>query len=160
MSTESSQQTAARVRFPPPAIFAVVMLIGYLLDRFVRRMPLDLGEPWTAIVGFALLAAGAVFLLGSLGQLVGSGQNPEPWKPTPSVVERGLYRVSRNPMYLGMALLQAAAACWKSQGWWWVLLPLSMWLAYRWAIRHEEAYLTERFGDPYREYQDRVRRWI
>jgi protein-S-isoprenylcysteine O-methyltransferase Ste14 len=63
-------------------------------------------------------------------------------------------------MYLGMILFCLGFAIILSEPWIIILTPVCGWLIYHLAIRHEEAYLEEKFGDPYRAYKDTVRRWI
>ncbi|MEM7049863.1 MAG: isoprenylcysteine carboxylmethyltransferase family protein [Acidobacteriota bacterium] len=144
----------AAVRIPPPLVFVAVAGLGVLLGRV---LPLPGRFPFA---GWLCLAGGIVLLAASLTSLLRSGQDPEPWKPSPSLVARGIYRWSRNPMYVGMALLQAAGGLIKGYGWLVVLVPLSLGLVYRTAVRHEEAYLERKFGDAYRDYCARVRRWL
>jgi protein-S-isoprenylcysteine O-methyltransferase Ste14 len=89
-----------------------------------------------------------------------SGQNENPWKPTPAIVERGPYRITRNPMYLQMVLVCVGFALMLMNVWILLLTPLGAWILQRFAIEPEEAYLERKFGDDYRSYRQRVRRWI
>jgi len=90
----------------------------------------------------------------------GSGQDPAPWKSTPEILSKGIYRFSRNPMYVGMALIQTAIALAKANGWMLALVPATLFFIYLTAVRHEEAYLEGKFGDAYIEYKRSVRRWL
>ncbi|HEX7719149.1 MAG TPA: isoprenylcysteine carboxylmethyltransferase family protein, partial [Woeseiaceae bacterium] len=72
----------------------------------------------------------------------------------------GPYRFTRNPMYLLMVLVCVAVAIILSNAWIVVLTPLCAWALYRFAILPEEAYLERKFGDGYRDYKRRVRRWL
>ncbi|MCI0671698.1 MAG: isoprenylcysteine carboxylmethyltransferase family protein, partial [Myxococcaceae bacterium] len=72
----------------------------------------------------------------------------------------GVYKFTRNPMYLGMTLLQTAIGIGWANGWIIALLPGVLAIIYATAIRHEEAYLERKFGDAYTRYKESVRRWL
>jgi protein-S-isoprenylcysteine O-methyltransferase Ste14 len=108
----------------------------------------------------AAAALGLVLLAGALGLFRRTGQDPKPWKSTPEIIATGVYRFTRNPMYLGMALLQAAIGVGWANGWILALVPAVLAVVYATAIRHEEAYLERKFGDAYLHYKRSVRRWI
>jgi protein-S-isoprenylcysteine O-methyltransferase Ste14 len=87
-------------------------------------------------------------------------QDPKPWTPTPEIVSTGVYRFTRNPMYLGMALLQCGIGVGLANAWVIVLLPLTLAVVHLTAIRHEETYLERKFGKAYTDYKSSVRRWL
>ena len=89
-----------------------------------------------------------------------SGQSEMPWTPTSSIVVRGPYRFTRNPMYLQMVLVCIGCAVLLVNLWILVFTPLVLLALYIYAIRPEEEYLERKFGDAYRHYRRRVRRWI
>jgi protein-S-isoprenylcysteine O-methyltransferase Ste14 len=76
------------------------------------------------------------------------------------LVTSGVYRITRNPMYLGMATLLTAWACWL--GTTWPFLGPVVFVLYitRFQIQPEEQALTKRFGEPYLAYRRHVRRWL
>jgi protein-S-isoprenylcysteine O-methyltransferase Ste14 len=157
---ESNRKDKANVRFPPPLVFVAVVLTGYLLDRFFLVLPLiDRNEiRIAAIIVFTF--TGSLLLLLSFIHFKRTGQKPEPWTSTPEIISSGIYRYSRNPMYVGMGLLQLAFAAGFNTWWIILLLPLSLYLVYLIAVRHEELYLEAKFGDTYRQYKDSVRRCL
>ncbi len=159
---EAEQQHAAAVKFPPPILPIVTIVIGHVLGRFVPILSAyDLPAPGRYWVG-GLIAAAAVLLLGvwPIQQFKRSGQDVTPWTPTPEIVVSGPYKVTRNPMYLMMVLFCIGFAVILSDVWILILTPVCGWLIFLLAIRHEEVYLEEKFGDSYRAYKNRVRRWI
>ena len=89
-----------------------------------------------------------------------SGQSENPWKPTSLVVERGPYRITRNPMYLQMVLVCIGIAVLCLEPWILLLTPVAVWVLTHFAIKPEEAYLEAKFGETYLAYKRRVRRWI
>jgi protein-S-isoprenylcysteine O-methyltransferase Ste14 len=150
---------AASVRVPPPLVFLAGVFAGAALGW---AAPLRLG----LLGGTRIAATAAIGLLGlcfgapAIAVMRRSGQNPAPWTTTPALLGSGVYRVSRNPMYVGMALLQAAIGVGAANGWILLLLPVSLAVVWATAIRHEEAYLERKFGEPYLAYKRRVRRWV
>lgn len=156
----SAARDDSGVRFPPPLVFLGFLLLGMLVDRVAGLATLGLERDWRLGIGIMLCVIGIVLIGAALSRFVGAGTAPEPWKPTTAIVERGVYRWTRNPMYLGMALLSAGGA---------VLLdsPGALWMGIgaviaidRIVIVREEKYLGAKFGDGYRAYRDRVRRWL
>lgn len=83
-----------------------------------------------------------------------------PGQPTTSMLERGPYRRSRNPLYLGMIALYVGLALLLPTLWGLLLVPLAMVLVEWGAIRPEERFLHETFGEAYDAYVARVRRWL
>lgn len=105
---------------------------------------------------------GAVLGLGwrSVVQLRRTGQSENPWKPTTQIVERGPFRITRNPMYLQMVLACIGIAVALMNLWILGLTLVCAGLLQRLAILPEERYLERKFGDAYLAYKGRVRRWL
>jgi protein-S-isoprenylcysteine O-methyltransferase Ste14 len=145
-----------RPRFVPPhflvALIGAATLLTYQLKvrPMVRIVPLGLG---LLVSGVALTLAGALLFRQS-GAPVRPGENPI------VLVTRGPYRFTRNPMYLGM-LVALAGLAFLVGTWPFFLAPIVMFtiLSARF-IPFEEALMTAKWGDVYREYQKRVRRWL
>ena len=156
------ERDAAAVRVFPPAIPLVTVLAGVGLNRL---WPIDVGfelpSPQRYWVG-GLIVTGAVLGLGwrSVVQLRRTGQSENPWKPTTQIVERGPFRITRNPMYLQMVLACIGIAVALMNLWILGLTPVCAWLLQRLAILPEECYLERKFGDTYLAYKRRVRRWL
>ena len=77
-----------------------------------------------------------------------------------SLIEEGPYRLSRNPLYVGLLALHLGTALLVPSFWAVVALPVSWWLVWWGAVRPEERFLRERFGEAYDAYARRVRRWL
>lgn len=144
------------VRFPPPLVFLGFLLLGPLLER-VLPLPRP-GLPWP--LGAAVAAAGAVVIAAAQRHFFVAGENPVPWTGSGTMLATGVYRWSRNPMYFGMALVQAGLALVLDNLWSLLLLLPALAAIQHFVIRQEETYLLRRFGAPYRAYQARVRRWL
>jgi protein-S-isoprenylcysteine O-methyltransferase Ste14 len=80
--------------------------------------------------------------------------------PTNALTFEGPYRFTRNPMYVGMALLQGGLALAGNALWPLVALIPVLWIVRTQVIDKEEQYLERRFGQQYRDYKARVRRWL
>jgi protein-S-isoprenylcysteine O-methyltransferase Ste14 len=158
----NDERDAAAVRVFPPAVPVLTILLGVALQR-VWPIQVDLGiAPAARYWVGGLIVGGAILGLGlwSVVLFRRSGQDENPWKPTPQIVERGPFRITRNPMYLQMIIVCIGMAVMLANAWILLLTPLGGWVLQRFAIRPEEAYLERKFGDKYLAYRGRVRRWL
>jgi protein-S-isoprenylcysteine O-methyltransferase Ste14 len=153
---------AAKVKFFPPGIPLLAIAAGYILDRYIP-LPLDwpLPAPERYYVGGSFIA-GVILLLGLWPVLLfkKDGQSANPWRPTPSIEERGPFRITRNPMYLQMVLVCLGVGIASANAWTIVLTPAVAWCLWQLAIKPEERYLEKKFGREYLDYKSRVRRWL
>jgi len=136
------------------AAFAAGMLLH-------RAAPLDIpGRPASSRVGVAVLVAGLALNFAGVATVLARRTTIVPHHPVRTLLTGGVYRISRNPMYTGLAITVAGGAL--VAGTWWplVLLPPAVLAVRELAIKPEEAYLLERFGSVYADYQLRVRRWL
>ena len=157
-----AEKDGAAVRFPPPLLPLATVLGGIGLERlWPLAAEFALPAPARYWVGGILIAVSLLVLgLWPVVMFRRSGQSELPWRPTPSIIEDGPYRFTRNPMYLQMLLICVGLSIILSNGWILLLTPLCAWALYRFAIAPEETYLERKFGQPYRDYQGRVRRWL
>jgi protein-S-isoprenylcysteine O-methyltransferase Ste14 len=143
--------------FPPPLLYAVPLALGLWLQH---RFPRSFLPQWMALpLGVVFLALGMIGFV-AIVSFRRAGTSPNPWRPTTAMVTGGPYRLTRNPMYLGFTLLYLGATCWANSLWPLLPLPVILVLMQRMVITREESYLEARFGEEYREYRNRVRRWI
>ncbi len=157
---ETNDRDGAAVRFPPPLVYLAAVIAGGLLHSFV--LPLRFEFALAVRISMALAASllGFAVMAGAMGLFKRTGQDPKPWKTTPEIISSGIYGLTRNPMYVGMALLQAAIGIGLANGWVLALVPPALVVVYLTAIRHEEAYLANKFGEAYFDYKKSVRRWF
>ena len=146
------------VRFPPPFIYLSAVVVGVLLDR---RWRLAIGADQSRSAVAWLLLAASVLLTASSFQLFWRKRTSIiPARPASALVIGGPYRLTRNPMYLGLALLTTAVGLWLDT-WWPILLLVPVVLIIRrFVIAREESYLRRRFGAEYDAYTCQVRRWL
>lgn len=153
----SSPARTAGIRVPPPIIYAVPLAAGLLIHHWhpIRILPAGLAAP----IGIGVLLLGMVGFPAVLS-FRRAKTSPKPWKPTTALVTDGPYRLTRNPMYLGFTLLYLGISLWANVAWPLFFLPLVLIVMQRSVIAREEAYLEVLFGDEYRAYRRRVRRWL
>lgn len=151
----------AAVIAPPPLLTLLSIAAGAIVDHF-KPFPLirnlDFG-PRVALCA-AILLAGASVVFTAIRQFVRHHEHPSPYEPTNAIVSTGIYRFTRNPIYVGFLIVVIAAAIGFNS--WWVLLsivPLFLLLQFGVVLR-EETYLSAKFGAVYDDYRRRVRRWI
>ena len=150
------------VRFPPPLIFLLGLGAGFALDVLLFHWNLVSPSLLPVLRGLAgLFALVALVLLGlALGGFRRKGNDPRPWREDTAFVEDGIYRHTRNPMYVGMALIYAATALAFNTLWPLITLGPVIVVIHYYVIAREEAYLADRFGQTYLDYCTRVRRWL
>jgi protein-S-isoprenylcysteine O-methyltransferase Ste14 len=141
----------------PPLLFLAALLLGFAMDR-VLPLPFavsgaDVFAGSLIIVGLALAAAGI--------RNFSRAATPVPTnEPTRALVTTGIHGWTRNPIYLGMFLIYGGFVVAARSPWALILaLPLAIAIRYG-VVGREEAYLERRFGDAYRDYKGRVRRWL
>jgi protein-S-isoprenylcysteine O-methyltransferase Ste14 len=150
----------AGVKVPPPFVYVAGIVLGWLVHR---AWPLPIFDR----PGAVRLALAVVFGLGWLvfcapafASFWRSHTTLIPNQPASVLVTTGIYSVTRNPMYLSLALLYLAVAMVLNSWWVVVLLPLVLLVIQRAVISREERYLARAFPHEYAEYRRRVRRWL
>jgi len=158
----NTDNDAARVRVFPPGVPLAVILVGVALNFF---WPLDLGIGAQTAIRFGV--GGSVILLSvyflgfrAVAMMRGTGQSENPYQKTTEIIEAGPYRFTRNPMYLQMVTGCLGFSILLANAWILMLTPVGALVLHYLVIMPEEAYLEHKFGQTYRDYQSRVRRWI
>lgn len=153
-----SKQDTAGVVAPPPLIFLAGLAIGFAVEALL---------PGGSLPSLVRFVGGGVALLGGIALQTTfiaafhrKGTAVEPWKPTTAIVTTGPYRITRNPAYLGMALIFIGIALLADAPWVLAALPVTLAVIDRGVIAREERYLQRKFGREYLDYKSTVRRWI
>jgi protein-S-isoprenylcysteine O-methyltransferase Ste14 len=160
MAQTSSAERGAQVRFPPPLVFLFGILLGLVFDSVVMPAPVPVRRAVSVTGGLLLLAAGLSLIASARALFVRTGQSPIPWKPTPSLIGQGPYRYTRNPMYVGITLVEVGFGVAVNNLWIAVFAVPALVIVHFMAVIPEERYLTEKFGEPYRRYLAEVRRYL
>lgn len=148
------------LRIPPVALFIVAAL--------VMGAAAGVSGEWRAAFPGQLLAASLLLLLAGLVGLAAvrvfarheTTVNPLRPESASRLVATGIYRYSRNPMYLSLLLALAAWATWLGSIAAALVLPVFVWVMNQWQIRPEERALEALFGDEFAAYCRQVRRWL
>ena len=149
----------ANVVIRPPIAWAVAVLAGLALNWLMPLpfVPAAVPAGWLGAMVFALALA---LLAWAIVTITRAGSNVPTNLPTTTIVESGPYRFTRNPIYLGMFVGLIGLAIAFDTLWLLVMLvPFTLVIRYG-VVAREEAYLERKFGDAYRGYRSRVRRWL
>lgn len=150
------------LKVPPPVVAAVLAALAWLIARAFPGLALPLSES-ARFAATALLAAVGLSLDGyALFNFLRARTTINPMQPRNSstLVERGPYRFTRNPMYLGLLLVLSGWTLWLDNALAFIVLPLFVAYITRFQILPEERSLADRFGASFAAYRARVRRWI
>ena len=157
---------------PPPLIYLGFLLLGWAIFHFAtpevvgpeaaRWLGLGFGLETQVrrIVSLPLIIGGLLLDGAAAGYFRRLGTAVEPWKPSTVLATDGLYRFSRNPIYLGFAITYAGLAVAMDSVLVLVLLIPCLFIVDRFVIQREERYLSAKFGADYDAYRARVRRWL
>lgn len=160
--SQGQGRDAAAVRIFPPGVPLVVVLAGIGLQRLWPLEPVAQLPAWLRWTVGGAIVVGAVLLLGLRSVMImrRTGQSENPFTASTEIVTAGPFGFTRNPMYLQVVLvcLGFAFALWNP--WILFLTPVGGVLLHYLAVLPEERYLEAKFGEPYRDYKRRVRRWI
>jgi protein-S-isoprenylcysteine O-methyltransferase Ste14 len=157
---ERLEERGARVHFPPPLVFVGYSLLGVLLHLAAVPLRFPVARWLSLVVGTLVLAAGLSLIAAALRLHRRSGQDPKPWKPTPSLLFEGPYRFTRNPMYLGLTAIEIGLGLVLDNLWISLLAFAGLLTVHFIAVLPEEEYLTGKFGEDYKAYLERVRRYL
>jgi protein-S-isoprenylcysteine O-methyltransferase Ste14 len=156
----AAEKDSVGERFPPPFVYLGALLLGLAAEWFVPLRSFGL-DWWLLVATGALpLVAGAAVMLAAAGLFRRLGTNVRLSQPTTAIATTGPYGWTRNPMYLGMALIYAGLAIGLDGPIAFALLPLVLIAIQTQVIAREERYLETKFGDDYRRYKAEVRRWL
>ncbi|RUO19972.1 isoprenylcysteine carboxylmethyltransferase family protein [Aliidiomarina iranensis] len=148
----------------PPLILVLIIAADMWLLSWIFGTWLGLGWLFSTSPALLWLAIGVGVLLPLLGALefLKHKTTVNPTKPADSsaVVKTGIYRFTRNPMYLGFFFLLFGFALWLGNFAAAIMLPVYVWFLTRFQIIPEERILLDNFGKPYADYLQTVRRWI
>lgn len=147
-----------RLRLRPPLVALLLLAIAFVVDRLVPS------APWVPErlrwFGLVPIAAGIALGVSALRTFRRRQTTPDPFGTPQALVVGGPFRFTRNPMYLALTtFLVGSAWCLRTAPWWGV--PVAFFLYVRLVnVPLEERLLASLFGDAYRDYRARVRRWL
>jgi protein-S-isoprenylcysteine O-methyltransferase Ste14 len=149
---------APTVKIIPPLVYLAGLVIGFLANIW---MPIKIIPSLVAwVVGGILVLCGAVLTGSAVLKFKHVGTTVLPDRAASTLVIIGPYKITRNPMYLGLACVYFGIAVAGQCVWALILLPVVLTIIQRRAIEPEEEFLERRFGADYVGYKEKVRRWI
>jgi len=154
-----SQKDTPGVHFPPPFMFFLTGWAGWWLGHKMGWLVFGSSD-WLDLLGVVLIVAGFALGAWALLPFLFHKTSPLPWEADDKLLVTGPYRFSRNPMYAGMALLYAGVGIGLGSGMVILLLLPLILIINRFVIAGEEAYLLRTFGEEYRTFHSKVRRWL
>jgi len=151
---------ALELKVPPVVLMLVVAAIMWLASGQAPSLALAL--PWRWAPALVSAGAGLAFALAGVAAFRRAGTTVDPTQPgaASTIVTSGVYRHSRNPMYVGFLLVLTGWAFFLSHPLAFVLLPVFVAYMNRFQIAPEERALAARFGSEYVDYKKSVRRWL
>jgi len=148
------------VYIPPPLFYVLIFLLAVFVQK---KIPIDdslFHLRITKIIGILCLIISLFFLVTSLMKFFQSKNTLILIKPASSLQTNGIYSISRNPMYLGLAIVYLGITCLIGNWWNIILFPFLLLVIQEYIIKKEENYLERAFGEKYLEYKSGVRRWL
>lgn len=149
-----------KLKIPPPVVGltlgALMLLVNHLLPM------LNIGSTWLNMLAYPFFVVGLLIEIWSVALFIKARTTVNPLKPNNSnhLVTTGMYRFTRNPMYLGMALLLTGLVFWVGNPVGFIMPALFVLYITRFQIKPEEEVLGEIFGEQFRRYEASVRRWL
>jgi protein-S-isoprenylcysteine O-methyltransferase Ste14 len=142
----------------PPVVALMFIVIAYFLGRFVL-LPF-VAPAMVRYIGLALTFVGFLLGIGAFVEFRKARTTLDPHGSAKQLVTSGVYRFTRNPIYLGFLLMVIGLPLNSGLYWGLVLAPFYVFMMNRLIIQHEETYLERKFGKAYTSYTARVRRWL
>ena len=154
----SPEEDRPGVPIAPPLLFVLPILASLAFEWLAPTSFVHGASRW--IIGVLIFVTGIALGGGGFITQKRAGTDPIPFNPTTRVVGHGVYRFTRNPMYVGFALCTLALAILVDSTWMLLAVPIGLVLTDRLIVTCEERYLARKFGEEYLTYKRRVRRWI
>jgi protein-S-isoprenylcysteine O-methyltransferase Ste14 len=144
----------------PPILFAAAVAAAIILDRIYPLSWPGLDDRPARIAGYALGLAGAALSVWGILTLIRARTTVLPNKAVDHLVTEGAFRFRRNPIYMGEVFIFLGLAQVTYNIWLAIVAPVFATAILLLSILPEERHLEARFGDEYREYKARTRRWF
>lgn len=145
---------------PPPLIGLACILLAFVAKYYIALPIFPAKGPLQSALGILLIVAAIAIFIPAVRIFVAHGTSQNPYRPTQAIVTTGIYRFSRNPIYIAFLLIVLAFGPFANSYWFLVAATVFAVVMHFGVVKREETYLLARFGDSYREYCGRVRRWI
>lgn len=159
--TEETVQTetdAPDVWMKPPKLYGGALLIAVVLNLIIPVHPMGF---WPAFfMGIFFVSGGAALMIWAIKTFIAHETNVPTDMPATTIVTKGPYSVTRNPIYIGLTLLYCGFSFMVNTGWAFLILIPLLWVIHRRVVLEEEDYLEAKFGQDYLDYKNKVKRWL
>jgi protein-S-isoprenylcysteine O-methyltransferase Ste14 len=146
--------------FPPVIPYSTLAVACVLQWLEPLGWLVHLGQVLRIAAGVAIVAAGMAMMAAGHRAMSRHGTNVNPLRPTTALVTDGVFRYTRNPLYVGVSVALCGIALIFALDWVLVLIVPAFMLLHFAVVRREERYLEQKFGDAYRLYRARVPRYL
>ena len=142
----------------PGVLYAGAFVVAFALHLLWPMEVLELGV--ARVTGMAICAVGAALILWGIATMRAARTNIYPELPATALVTNGPFRFTRNPLYVALAILFTGLSIEMNNPWGLVVLVPLLAVMHHGVILREESYLERKFGEAYRRYKSRVRRYL
>ena len=151
---------ALELKIPPPVYALSLAITMWLLNQYLPLLRF-IESPWNNL-GIAIIVMAIISDSSSLFLFFKKRTTVNPMKPsnTQGLVTTGLYKITRNPMYVGLLVILFGYGIWLGSLTPFLILPAFYWLITNMQIKPEERVLEEKFGQEYLDYKSKVKRWL
>ena len=160
MNKEIDKSKGPGVYIPPPLLYVLIFIAALRIQKLIPLPDQLFHLTAMKITGVFLLITALYFLVKSLRQFFLTKNTVILIKPASSLQVTGIYRTTRNPMYVGLAIVYLGITCFIGNWWNVILFPLLVFIVQEYIIKREEKYLELEFGKEYNDYKKTVRRWL
>jgi protein-S-isoprenylcysteine O-methyltransferase Ste14 len=148
------------VYVPPPIFYVLTFIAAVFIQKSIPISDMFFRMKTTKVAGVIFLIIALFFLFRSLRQFFLTKNTVILIKPASSLQTTGIYSITRNPMYVGLAIVYLGITCFIGNWWNIIFFPFLILIVQEYIIKREEKYLGFEFGQEYEAYKNRVRRWL
>jgi protein-S-isoprenylcysteine O-methyltransferase Ste14 len=145
---------------PPPLIGLICIVLAFIARHFLPLRLFPRANLIETAIGILMLVTAISIIAIARQQFIAHGTHPNPYRPTKALVEVGLFRFSRNPIYIAFLLFVLSFALLANSLWFLIAALVLLFILHFGVVKREETYLRTKFGSSYEQYCSRVRRWI
>jgi protein-S-isoprenylcysteine O-methyltransferase Ste14 len=160
MNNEMNTSKGPGVYIPPPLLYVLIFIAAVRIQKIIPITDTLFHIKAIKVTGIIFLVAAFYFLVRSLRQFFLTKNTLILIKPASSLQVNGIYGITRNPMYVGLAIVYFAITCFIGNWWNVILFPILFFIVQEYIIKREEKYLEVEFGKEYLDYKKNVRRWL
>ena len=160
MTTQINKSKGPGVYIPPPLFYVLIFAASLFTQKTIPISDTFFHLKITKVAGVIFLIMALFFLVRSLRQFFLTKNTLILIKPASSLQTTGIYAITRNPMYVGLAIVYLGITCFIGNWWNIILFPILLLIVQEYIIKREEKYLELEFGQKYIEYKGEVRRWL